>query len=66
MRQNLVTCPYCNEQFDKSYGRMVACRECPDVNAVKSCGYIRCPSCERDFPDKDIPKFMRGEYTTRR
>jgi len=66
--KRIVTCEYCKHKFEKSAGRIGSeCNICPDYNPVMSCGYIKCPRCGKDFPDPDVPEFMRKEgYTSRR
>ncbi len=48
----VVTCPECRFQFDTSYGRIMACGDCPSAT-MGSCGFAKCPLCQHEFPLAD-------------
>ncbi len=45
----IVACPQCGFQFDTSYGRIMACGNCPSAT-IGNCGYAKCPRCQHEFP----------------
>jgi hypothetical protein len=45
----LVLCPKCGFRFDTSYGRIMACGDCPSAT-IGNCGYAKCPKCEHEWP----------------
>jgi len=44
----IVVCPQCGFQFDTSYGRVMACGDCPSAT-MGNCGYAKCPRCQYEF-----------------
>ncbi|MFX1510124.1 MAG: hypothetical protein ACFFBR_07470 [Promethearchaeota archaeon] len=49
----LVKCPQCGFQFDTSYGRVMACGDCPSAT-MGNCGYAKCPRCQHEFPINEM------------
>ncbi|MFX0168866.1 MAG: hypothetical protein ACFE89_05835 [Candidatus Hodarchaeota archaeon] len=58
----LVQCPKCGFRFDTSYGRVMACGNCPSAS-MGNCGYAKCPRCEHEWPlegtEQQAPQYGR-------
>lgn len=64
-KQKMYTCPKCNYEFPLSISRLLACSEdrygraaCRH-SSLGDCGWIRCPSCDNEFPNPDWPSWMK-------